>query len=77
MLFRSPELLKKALQKDISFETLCVLNKILNFFPMWNKKINDTVFWPTFKRKIEKYTPFMEIDIEKYKKILKDIINES
>ena len=72
-----PELLKKALQKDISFETLCVLNKILNFFPMWNKKINDTVFWPTFKRKIEKYTPFMEIDVEKYKKILKDIINES
>lgn len=72
-----PELLKKTLQKDISIETLCILNKILNFLPMWNKKINDTIFWPSFKRRIEKYMPFVEIDVERYKNLLRNIINEN
>lgn len=69
-----PQLLTMALQKKIEFETLCILNDILKFLPMWSRKINDTVRWPTYKRKIEKYTPFIQYDKDKMKNILKKVL---
>jgi len=69
-----PVLLTKALRKEISIETLLILNKILGFFPMWNKKITDTIRWPDFRRKCEKYTAFLPQDVVKFKMILKKVI---
>jgi hypothetical protein len=69
-----PVLLTKALRKEISIETLVILNKILNFFPMWDKKITDTIRWPDFRRKCEKYASFLSQDEIKYKLILKRIL---
>lgn len=66
-----PKLLTMALQNDIQIETLCILNSILNFFPMWTKKIEDTISWPIFKRKVLKYSPFINYDLTKCKLILK------
>lgn len=64
-----PKLLTMALRKEIHLETLCILNALMNFFPMWNKKISDTIQWPNFHRKCVKYMPFLEFDRERMKSI--------
>ena len=66
-----PELLQKLLHDEISIETVCILNKLLNFLSAWDKKINDTIHYPTVSRKIKKYTPFIVFESTKYKIILK------
>jgi hypothetical protein len=70
-----PILLRHTLQKITQIETLCILNQILGFLPMWDKKIADTIRWPDFRRKIVKYTAFLPKDIVKYKLILKKVIS--
>ena len=70
-----PILLTYTLQKETKIETLCILNSILNFLPMWDKKITDTIRWPDFRRKIVKYTAFLPKDSVKYKLILKKVID--
>ena len=70
-----PILLKKALQKQVEIETICILNSILKFFGTWNRKITDTIRWPEYCRKINKYAPFLKYNDVQYKLILKEIIN--
>jgi DNA-binding transcriptional regulator/RsmH inhibitor MraZ len=72
-----PVLLTKTLRSEISIETLCVLNGVLNFFPMWAKRIDDTIRWPEFRRKCVKYASFLPKDDVKYKLILKKVLNEN
>lgn len=71
-----PVLLTYTLQKETKIETLCILNSILSFLPMWDKKITDTIRWPNLKRKIVKYTAFLPKDVVKYKLILKKVIGK-
>lgn len=70
-----PILLKHTLQKNIQFETTCLLNKILNFLPTWNKNITDTIIWPNCRLKIVKYAAFLPVDVVKYRLILRRIVN--
>ncbi len=70
-----PILLTKTLQKDVQIETLCILNQILNFLPMWDKRITDTIRWPEYRRKLLKYASFLPKDSVKYKLILKGLIS--
>ena len=65
-----PKLLIMTLQKDIHLETLVIMNSIMNFLPMWDKKITDTIRYPEFSRKVKKYTPFLQFDKEKFKSII-------
>jgi hypothetical protein len=71
-----PILLRHTLQKITQIETLCVLNLILNFLPMWDKKIADTIRWPDFRRKVIKYAAFLPKDVVKYKLLLKKVLND-
>ena len=71
-----PKLLTMTLQKITEIETLCILNQLLHFMPMWDSKINDTIRWPQYRRKILKYTPFVNFDKTKYKLLLKKVLNE-
>ena len=71
-----PFLLKSTLQKTIQIETLCILNQILNFLPMWDKKITDTIRWPEVSRKVRKYAAFLPQDVVKYKLILKKVLGK-
>jgi hypothetical protein len=72
-----PILLTRTLQKDVEIETLCILNSILKFAPHWNKSIGDTIRWPLYNRKIIKYSEFLPKDVNKFKMILKKVINEN
>jgi hypothetical protein len=69
-----PVLLKKVMQKEVQIETLCILNSILQFLPMWKKRINDTIIWPIWQMKMLKYAAFLPSDVVKYKLILKKVI---
>jgi hypothetical protein len=68
-----PKILKKFLSGKISLETLVVLNKILGFNERFDKKIIDPV-WELTSFKIKKYSPFLNIDVSKFKDMLKSIV---
>lgn len=67
-----PHLLRMFLRKEISIETMIILNDIFNFFPYWNKKIEDTIIWPGIYNKCLKYKPFVQYNVFKCKKALKE-----
>lgn len=71
---RYPPLLDMTMKGEISLETLVIMNEILGFFDMWKRKIDDTIIWPAFAHKCEKYSAFVlpRVDLQKMKKIIKD-----
>jgi hypothetical protein len=71
-----PILLTMALRKEIEIETLCILNKLLQFFGHWSPNISDTIRWPEYRRKVLKYSPFIQFDENKCRNILKKVIHE-
>jgi len=72
-----PILLSELASSKICIETMVILNDIMNFLPMWKKKIDDDIIWPTWQKKIEKYTPFLVYDKMKYKAKLKELYASS
>ena len=72
-----PKLLTQLLHGDISIETMCILNAILNFLPMWDRKIVDTIHYPNVSLKMKKYTPFIPFEVTKYKLLLKKELHEN
>jgi hypothetical protein len=70
-----PPLLKKFLTGKVSLETLVIYDKIFSYSSNFDKKLKDPV-WETVSRRIKKYNPFLNIDIFKFRKILKEIVLE-
>ena len=68
-----PPVLKKFLGGDISPETLVIYDKIFLIRNEFDKKLLDPI-WESVSLKIKKYTPFLNIDVFKYRKILKGTI---
>jgi hypothetical protein len=68
-------LIHKHLQKALSIETLVILNKILHYVEDYDKILDDPM-WDSLRLKIIKYSPLLNIDTQKYSKILKEIISE-
>ena len=66
-----PKILKAYLRKEISIETLIILDKILGFVKHFDKKLDDPI-WSTVSLKIKKYGSFLNIDVLRYRKILKE-----
>lgn len=67
-----PYLLKLYRQGIVGIETMVILNDLVNFFPYWDRTIEDRVLWPDARMKILKYKPFVQYDAEKCKKVLND-----
>lgn len=65
-----PYLLQLYRQKHVSIETMVILNSILSFIPMWDKRIEETIVWPNISMLIKKYTPFVNFNFGKMKNIL-------
>ena len=70
-----PIILKKFLIGKISIETLCIWDKIFLVGNNFDKKLLDPV-WEIVSLKIQKYSPFLNIDVQDYKKILRNIVEE-
>jgi len=69
-----PYIIKAYLRKTINIETLVILEQILNYRDSFNHHITDTVLWPDISRLIDKYKPFLKVDLEKYERIFRTII---
>ena len=70
---RHPTILKEYLGGKVSLETMVICDRILEYRKDWDKKLDDPV-WETVSRKIKKYSPFLNIDVPRYKKILKETV---
>lgn len=68
-----PPLLKKFLNGKISIETMVIYDRIFLFGNDFDKKLIDPV-WQLVSKNIKKYNSFLNIDIFKFKKILKECI---
>jgi hypothetical protein len=54
---------------------LTIFDKVFHFSKNFDKKLDDPV-WESVSLKLKKYSPFLNIDMFHYKKILRDIIDE-
>jgi len=70
-----PLILKEFLSGRLSLETFVIYDKIFRFSKNFDKELTDPV-WETVSLKLKKYSPFLNIDMFQYKKILRTIINE-
>ena len=70
-----PPILKRFLKGRISLETMVIYDKIFSYSLNFDKKLQDPV-WETVSRRIRKYNPFLNIDMFKFRKILKEIVLE-
>ena len=70
---RHPQILKEYLRNNISIETMVILDKILGFRNEFDKKLQDPV-WQTVSMRMKKYSPFLNIDVFHYKKVLKAVV---
>jgi hypothetical protein len=68
-----PPLLKKFLTGKVSLETMVIYDQIFMFGKNFDKKLQDPV-WETVSRRIKKYSPFLHIDVMRFRKILKEVI---
>ena len=64
-----PRLLKQYLGKKISLETMVILDKVLSYRENFDKAISETYIWPDISKRLEKYSPFVKIDVRYYRQI--------
>jgi hypothetical protein len=69
-----PKLLVLFMQKDVTIETMVILNNIFNFISIWDKKISDDIIYPKISRKIRKYGSFLNVNVDKYKLLTKKVL---
>jgi hypothetical protein len=69
-----PKILTAYQVNDITLETLTVLNSMMNFITIWDKKIEDDIIYPKVSLKVRKYGAFLNVDVKKYKNILLSVL---
>jgi len=67
-----PILLQCVLRNDIFVESMIIIDNALNYSKRWNKTFDDPV-WTEFKKRMDKYSPFIVFDINKAKKIMRKV----
>lgn len=70
---KHPKILKEYLSGRVSLETMVILDQMLNYREKFNEKLIDPV-WELVSKKIKNYSPFLDIDLDKYKNILRKVI---
>ena len=68
-----PRLLGWQLGGHISLETFTIMDGILNFTKQWNSHLKDDIMYCTVRNKSNKYKPFLQVDLQAYKKIMKSV----
>lgn len=65
-----PKVIKYYLQEEIKLETVVVLDKMTGFMNRANKVVSDPLMWGDIYRRVTKYRPFVNPDLDKCKKII-------
>jgi len=73
-----PKLFQRYLGKQIKPESLIIVDKVNKhcLFRYWNSKLSDPV-WKIEYNKLSKLSPFIDIEIDKYKGIIDNILISS
>jgi hypothetical protein len=71
-----PYLLKKFMSKQISLQTICIMDEIIGFTDDWKRLINEGVVYPDIHLKIQKYKSFLDYDYKKYKQRLIELCSQ-
>lgn len=67
-----PLILSKYLSKDVSLETLSILQEITNVKKYWDANLKEKFLTPKVIKKSQKYFNFLDVDKEKYEQIISD-----
>jgi|694.fasta_scaffold47487_9 hypothetical protein len=70
---KHPKILRSYLNKTIKFETLLILLTVLKLKEKYNEFLQDPI-WNIISNKLEKYSPFLEIDQNRYSEIIRKYI---
>ncbi len=63
-----PLLLRMVMREQINVESFIILENMLHFFQRWDKQMPGDYVWEAYRRKCQKYRPFMtQIDDSKRK----------
>ena len=68
-----PPIFKLLISEEISIESFVILDQVLSFSKRINKKLLDDYTWLVYYKKVVKYSSFIQVELKKYKMILKDI----
>ena len=71
-----PPILKLLLGEDISLETFTVLDIILGFTKILDKKLIDSI-WRDQKTLCYNYKPFLEVNVNESRQLIKDVLDEN
>lgn len=69
---KHPKILKEYLSDRVSLETMVILDQMLHYREKFDEKLIDPV-WELVSKKIKAYSPFLDIDLDKYKNILRKV----
>ena len=64
-----PHLLRMYLRKEVCIETMVILDMLVNYSKVWNKKLKEDLIWGEVYHTMVKYRPFLSIDLDKFKTI--------
>jgi hypothetical protein len=67
-----PRILQLFNQRRICLETLVILNGLTKCFRYWSKNISDTIVFPSINKLVNDYSPFLEYDQDKMRRIVVD-----
>jgi hypothetical protein len=69
-----PPLLSGYLSKQISIQTVIILDSLVHFLDNWDKHLKSDFLWPEIKQKLDKYRPFLVFDKDKMKQKTVDLV---
>ena len=67
-----PILLNMHTNSEIAIETLIGFDILLGCFNRWNKEIDDPIVWPDIYTYCQRYRPFLRVEEQKFRQILKE-----
>jgi hypothetical protein len=65
-----PSIIQKFLEKEITLETIVIINRCIRFIEKTENKIEKNIFNNYILNKIKKYSPFLEFDTKKYTQLI-------
>jgi hypothetical protein len=70
-----PQLLKMYLGNKVSAETVIAFDMVIDTLDCWNGIITDTIVWPEVYRQLSKYKPFVKVELDTVKKVMRDVFS--
>lgn len=68
-----PKILEAYKWDDVSPETMLIVMQTARCFDYWSQKISEHILWPRLRVRLEKYSPFVSIDVPRFSVVLNEL----